>query len=297
MAAAAPVGGNIRVKILQEQGGRVSWLGRKNLIAFDAGGQEGRSDVYSAGLDGSAKRCLTCGKTGVPQLQNGNPEWHPSGDFIVFQAQDPDLKLPPGPLGNFLASPGIGINNNVWLMKADGSQFRQVTRVQNRGGTLHPQFSADGKKICWSEILRPGGRLGGQWAIKLGDFLVENGEPVVKNIQTLTPGSFELYETHGFSPDNQKLIFSVVPPGKYYFDMEIYTYDLSTQQAYPPDRGRRMGRTCPLFPRRKVDSLDKQCRYSPSQNPVVFRDGPKSPQDRCLDYEGRWVEQAAADLV
>ncbi|MBI4766963.1 MAG: PD40 domain-containing protein [Deltaproteobacteria bacterium] len=230
VSALAPGHMTVRVKILQEQGGRVSWQGRQNLIAFDSGGYEGRTEVYSVRLDGSDKRCLTCGRTDLPQLQNGNPEWHPSCDFIVFQAQDPGLKLPPGPIGNFMASPGIGINNNIWLMKADGSQFWQVTRVQNRSGVLHPQFSADGKKICWSEIIRPGGRLGGQWAVKLGDFLVEKGEPVVKNIQTLTPGSFELYETHGFSPDNKKLIFTVVPPGKYYFDMEIYTYDLSTQQ-------------------------------------------------------------------
>jgi Tol biopolymer transport system component len=269
MAAAGPVGGAIRVKILQELGGRVSWQGRQNLIAFDAGGKEGRSDVYRAGLDGSDKRCLTCGRTDVPPLQNGNPEWHPSGDFIVFQAQDPNLKLPPGPLGNFLASPGIGINNNIWLMKADGSKFRQVTRVQNRGGSLHPQFSPDGKKICWSEIIRPGGRMGGQWAIKLGDFLVEKGEPVVKNIQTLTPGNFELYETHGFSPDDQKLIFSVVPRGKYYFDMEIYTCDLSTQR---------------LTRLTENEEWDEHAHYSPDGRWIVWMSSAGVPQVKTRSF-------------
>jgi Tol biopolymer transport system component len=269
MAAAATVGGKVRVKILQEQGGRVGWLGAKNLIAFDSGGYEGRTEVYSAKLDGLDKRCLTCGRTGVPHLQNGNPEWHPSGDFIVFQAQDPDLKLPAGPLGNFMASPGIGINNNVWLMKANGSQFWQVTRVQNRIGVLHPQFSGDGKKICWSEILRPGGRLGGQWAIKLGDFLAENGEPVVKNIQTITPGSFEFYETHGFSPDGQKLIFSGVPPGKYYFDMEIYTYDISNQQ---------------LTRLTEDEEWDEHAHYSPDSQWIIWISSAGIPQVKTQSF-------------
>jgi hypothetical protein len=60
LAVAAAVGGKVRVKILEEQGGRVSWLGTKNLIAFDSGGYEGRTEVYSVRLDGSDKRCLTC---------------------------------------------------------------------------------------------------------------------------------------------------------------------------------------------------------------------------------------------
>ena len=226
----APASANIRVTMLQEQGGRVSWLGAKNLIAFDVGGKDGKSDVYTARPDGSDKRCLTCDKKDVPQLQNGNPEWNPSGEFIVFQAQDPNLQLPPGSIGSFMASPGIGINNNIWVTNADGSKFWQITHVSSRYGTLHPQFSPDGKKILWSEIVKPGGELGGQWAMKLGDFSVVNGEPRVTGLQTLTPGNFELYETHGFSPDNRKIIFSVVPQGKYYYDMEIYTYDLTTQQ-------------------------------------------------------------------
>jgi acetyl esterase/lipase len=227
-----PAPANVRITMLQEQGGRVSWSQAKNLIAFDAGGKEGKSVIYAARLDGSDKRCLTCNMKDVPQLHasRGNPEWHPSGDFIVFQAQDPELRLPPDPVGDFMASPGIGINNNIWVMNADGSKFWQITRVQNRCGTLHPHFSPDGNKILWSEIVKPGGELGGGWAVKLGDFSIVNGEPRVTNVQALTPGDFELYETHGFSPDNRKIIFSAVPPGKYYYDMELYTLDLTTQQ-------------------------------------------------------------------
>lgn len=270
---AAPANATIRVKILQEQGGRVSWSHAKNLIAFDVGGKEGKSDVYTARLDGSDKRCLTCDKKDVPQLHasRGNPEWHPSGDWIVFQAQDPDLKLPPGAVGNFIASPGIGINNNIWVTNADGSKFWQITRVQNRGGTLHPQFSPDGKKIVWSEITKLGGEMGGQWAIKLGDFAIENGEPRVTNIQTLAPGNFELYETHGFSPDNRTIIFSGVPQGKFYYAMEIFAYDLTTQQLT-----------------RLTDDAewDEHAHYSPDGKRIVWMSSTDIPQVKSNSIEG-----------
>ncbi|MCX7839304.1 MAG: alpha/beta hydrolase fold domain-containing protein [Anaerolineae bacterium] len=262
---------NIHVTMLQEQGGRVSWSHAKNLIAFDVGGKEGKSDIYVARLDGSDKRCLTCDKKDVPQLQNGNPEWHPSGEFIVFQAQDPNLRVSPGAVGNFITSPGIGINNNIWIANADGSKFWQITRVQNRFGVLHPHFSRDGKKIVWSEIVKPGGEMGGQWAIKLADFAVENGAPRVTNIQTLTPGNLELYETHGFSPDNRKIIFSGVPQGKFYYAMEIYTYDLSTQQ---------------LTRLTANDEWDEHAHYSPDGASIIWISSADIPQIKTQSLEG-----------
>lgn len=212
----------VNVTILQENGGRVSWLHHQGLIAFDKMGDDGYGDVYVMELDSSGVECLTC-STHVPQLHNGNPEWHPSGEYIVFQAQDPNSKgLPPGPLGSYAASPGVGINNNIWVMTADGLEFWQLTHVKDRQGVLHPHFSPDGTKLLWSELIGP------HMVIKLADFTVENEEVRITNVQTLQPKHLQMYETHGFSPDGTQILFSGAEQEGHYYDMEIYVMDLTT---------------------------------------------------------------------
>lgn len=220
----------IQMTILQEPGGRVSWSHTQNLIAFDRAGRDDYFDVYVMNLDGSHVKCLTSGES-VPQLHNGNPAWHPSGEYIVFQAQDPNLKGFSGSVGNYVASPGVGINNNLWLMTQDGSEFWQLTHVKDRHGVLHPHFSPDGTKLLWSEIISPEMDRIGHWAIKLADFTIENGEPRILNVKTYRPLDLQLYEMHGFSPDSKKILFSGVEEGKYYYDMEIYIMDLTTQEV------------------------------------------------------------------
>jgi Tol biopolymer transport system component len=134
-------------------------------------------------------------------------------------------------LQKYIGSPGVGISNNLWLMTADGSRFWQLTHVQPRHGALHPHFSHDGKKVVWSEIISP--KLGqiGQWAIKLADFSIRDGQPHLENIQTLRPNDLQLYEMHGFSPDGRKILFSGVPQGGHYYDMEIYLMELGFRDA------------------------------------------------------------------
>ena len=213
----------INVTVLQAEGGRVSWLHHEGLIAFDKKGDDQYGDVYIMSLDGSGGECLTCNNS-VPQLHNGNPQWHPSGEYIVFQSQDPDLKgLPPGPMGDYVASPGVGINNNVWVMRADGLKFWQLTHVTDRQGVLHPHFSPDGTKLLWSELIGP------HMVIKLADFILENGEVRLTNIQILQPEGLQMFETHGFSPDGTKILFSGAEQEGHYYDMDIYVMDLATE--------------------------------------------------------------------
>jgi polyhydroxybutyrate depolymerase len=256
-------------KILANPGGRVSWLHSENIIAFDRVGNDSYFDVYIMNPDGSDSRCLTCEKSTVPQLHDGNPSWQPSGEYIVFQAQDPGLEtLRGGNPGDYFASPGIGINNNLWITNANGTKFWQVTHVKERYGTLHPQFSPDGKKLLWSEVLSPQGSTY-YWVMKLADFSVVNGEPRISNVQTLQPLDLMLYETHGFSPDGTKILFSGIEEGKYYYDMEIYTMDLT------------LGIATRLTDN---DEWDEHAHFTPDGTHIVWTSSEGTPQKKSTSW-------------
>lgn len=224
----ALLGGDLRVKswkVIENNGGRLSWSAAKGLIAFDREGADGFYDVWTMNPDGSNQVCLTCNATVLPKLNRGNPAWHPSGDFIVFQVQKDIL------LDNKFGRPGVGVNNDVWIMDAQGKQYWQVTNVPlKEGGVLHPHFSNKGDKLLWSERVSSFPLLSGSWVLRLADVAITNQVPSVQNIQTLTPGRQNaLYESHGFSPDDKLIFFSGnLTPGQSEAGIDIYSLDLTT---------------------------------------------------------------------
>jgi len=220
------------ITILRENGGRVSWLEEENLIVYDTTNADGYTDIFIMNDDGTNESCLTCNKEGIPQMNNGNPEFHPSGEYIIFQSEDPRLEKPDGlsQLVKYVGSPGVGINNNLWVMSSKGEKFWQLTHVKDLHGALHPHFSKDGTKLVWSELIEPIKGIG-QWEIKIADFNISNGFPELKNIQSIKPLNLQLFELDDFTLDNTKLLFSGSPQGKYYYDMEKYIYNLENGQT------------------------------------------------------------------
>ncbi len=89
-----PSGPATHITTLTEDGGRLDWSARLNLIAFDRMGRDGYFDVYTMTPEGKQVTCVTCDKPELPNKQIGNPAWHPSGDFIVFQAQNTFIRRP-----------------------------------------------------------------------------------------------------------------------------------------------------------------------------------------------------------
>ena len=115
-----------QVSTIKPQGARVDWSWANGLIAYDRVGDDGTYfDVYVMSLDGSRDTCLTCGKAGlVPQKNNGNPAWHPSGSYIVFQSE-------------VASSDGEPLH----LRSGQGSQQRPLGDRPLRPG-LHPAHAA-----------------------------------------------------------------------------------------------------------------------------------------------------------
>jgi Tol biopolymer transport system component len=224
-----------RIRTVVPSGGRVDWGVANNLVAFDKMGSDGYYDLFIMRPDGSGVRCLTCNASGIAQQHNGNPAWHPSGRYIVFQSENPSQRGRRPLLAKRLmrvAEPGSGFRNNLWLTGPQGANFVQLTEVGGQGAVLHPHFSLDGSKLTWSERLGSGGGVMGEWAIMVADFVTERGRPKLANIRKYQPGEKRrFYETHGFFPDGRSVIISGNPePSQGDYGFDIYRFDINTER-------------------------------------------------------------------
>jgi len=78
-----------------------------------------------------------------------------------------------------------------------------------------------------------GSGVNGQWALKVADFSVSGGAPSLSNVRTYQPGEQqEFYESHGFTPDDRKILFSGnLQAGQSLTGIDVYTYDLQTASS------------------------------------------------------------------
>jgi len=264
------------VTLLTENGGRVDWHPGRNLIVFDRS-EGGPYEIFVMAPDGSGQTCLTCGRPGAPPRHKGNPAWHPSGAFIAFIAEKAHHR------GTALrATPGIGIDNDLWIMTGDGQRYSQITAVPPGMGVLHPQFSHDGTRLVWAERVAEQPPPSGTWVIRLAEFVVQDGLPAVRHIQSFQPAGPAFYETHGFSPDDTTLLFSANPePGQPFWGLDIYAWHRPTQTV------RRLTTT--------LDQWDEHAHYSPDGRFIVWmssmgcRCDPSRLADLRTDY---WIMAA-----
>lgn len=257
---------NVRY-LLTGNGGRVDWCQQNQLLAVDKIDARGFDRIWTMNKDGMELKCLTCTNETLPKEHQGNPSWHPSGKFIVFQATDPKIAskvMSKSFLYKIYTGPGAGVNNNIWIMTSDGQRAWQITKLGKSGGVLHPHFSADGSKLVWAERINNEQGIG-RWVMKLGSFEELNDEPIVRNIETLTPGDLLFYETHGFSPDGSRIIFTGMPSHGLCADFDIYTYDLKTKTL-----------ACLTNP--KLRQWDEHAHFTPDGKRIVWMSSMGNPQ-------------------
>jgi len=218
-----------RVSVLKEGGARLDWLGDR--IAFDMTGPTGAFGVYTMRGDGSDVRCVTCGNRDLPARNVGQPAWHPSGRYLVVQAEkEQHRKVRFG----HAVTPGAGVLNDLWVLDM---QTGRATRLRDVGdapgqGTLHAHFSADGRRMSWTEMEEKGGlrkgREMGYWALMVADFVTDGGPPRLENVHRYQPGGPGFYENHGFSPDGTRLLFTSNFEARRRFEAHIYSMELKS---------------------------------------------------------------------
>ena len=228
---------------LLDPGGNVDWSPDGRLIAYDLPDAQNWTGTWVMNVDGTHQRCLTCNNPAAPtKFHLGNPTWHPSMEWIVIQgisnsffnqfpSKDEAYK-------QRVMDVGVGIGNDLWAMASDGKRFVQLTDVRSEtgfnGGILHPHFSHNGKLLAWAQ------RIGavkndseGEWAIKIADFSVTSGTPLISNIRTFQPGKAtqHLYETHEFTHDDTQLLFASNSDGQAKTGYDIYRLEIASGQA------------------------------------------------------------------
>lgn len=222
-----------KMEKIADNGGRVDWYkgDKHELIACDAisDAENMNTELYTMQPDGSQKRCVTCNSP-VPKGFVGQPAWHPDGEHIVIQAESSNS------MHRRLNHLSFGIDNDLWLIKRDGTGAELIWSTPKRHGALHPHFNKDGTKLMWSERISTGKsyfflkvlvkELDGEnqwdgWQIHVADFDIrKKGKEKLSNHKVLFPQKDGFYETHGFT-NNGEIIFSHTSGGRPYVD-DIY---------------------------------------------------------------------------
>ena len=267
-----------------------SWATDGQVLAtrFDSSGQE---QIYRASLSGRDQRCLTCATVPGP---NGLPQQRPQGDWILFESY--------GEQPVHVGDPGLGgYGGDVYAMRPDGSHpYRLTTSSDPNHGTpytqtsglpydnFHAYWSPDGRHVVWTHAegypLAQGGE---RWEMLLGDFVVRDGHPSLRNVRVVGR-PYGVYETQPWSPDGRGFLFcaagglkspfQATPPG--WGNMRLYYMRLFGRGASPEHpRVTLIGDNEPVY--------EEQALFTPDMRTVIMMSNRGDP-------EGSWYDLVAA---
>ena len=157
--------------------------------------KDGDLEIYTMGVDGSNLRRLT-----TTPGYDGGPFFSPDGSLIVYRAHHPTDSAELAEYRSLLGRRMIRPNRmEIWVMNADGSNQRQVTRLG--GANFAPSFTPDGRRIVFSSNHR---NPRGPRAQNFDLFLVNLDGTGLEAVTTA--GEFDGFPM--FSPDGRRLVFA-----------------------------------------------------------------------------------------
>jgi TolB protein len=171
--------------------------------------RDGDLDIYTMDLNGKNVRRLT-NQIGY----DGGPFWSYDSQWIVFRAHHPktekDIADYMGLLKENLIRPTA---LEIWVMKADGSNKRQITN--NGKANFAPYFFPDGKRVIFaSNVADPRGRDFDLYSVNIDGTGLER--------ITFNP-TFDGFPM--FSPDGKKIVFASNRKNKVETDTNVFIAD------------------------------------------------------------------------
>jgi TolB protein len=167
------------------QAGRGEWSPDGRLVVFERiAADKSRTAVATMNADGSGIRELT------PAGQQADPSFTPDGQWVVFTRD------------------GGPSDNGIWIMKADGSDPRRLTRNPfMRSGACgcdeDATVSPDGKRVTFVRYTA------GERQHALFSVGLDGG-----GLKRLTPYALAVDAEHDWSPDGKRIVLTMhAPPG------------------------------------------------------------------------------------
>jgi Tol biopolymer transport system component len=171
--------------------------------------RDGDLDIYTMDADGKHVRRLT-NELGY----DGGPFWSSDGKHIVYRAYHPQTEKEKADYSSLLRQNLIRPTTlEIWVMNADGSNKRQVTR--NGKANFAPYFFPDNKRIIFaSNMDDPKGRNFDLYKISV------DGSGLERLTFNETFDGFPM-----FSPDGKKLVFASNRNAKSRGDTNVFIAD------------------------------------------------------------------------
>jgi Tol biopolymer transport system component len=240
---------------------------------FDDDASDGQH-VYLSRLDGSNRRCLTCGKHPAPNMV---ATFRPQGDKILFHAW--------GEHRMTVGAPGFGgMGSDLYVMNPDGSGIVNLTKDTEGHDNFHAYFSPDGRKVVWTGLnwnfVTETGR--GKFSVWLADYVEDADGPRLENKRMLLPENGHFYETQWWKPDGSGFLYTESVDSA--TNLELFFYDITTGQS------RRLT---------NHPAWDEQAAFTPDGQRVIFmstRDNP-SPFNEYAEAMARARVTADADYL
>src|SRR6185312_3822427 len=136
----------VKTSLFRQQGEGVAWSPDGKQIVYDMKGAEPNKyyEIHIADTNGQHDTCISALNPDIPHRHTGSPDWHPSGKYIMFvaeQAVHPGNSVP--------AIPGLGTYTDIWVMTRDYKHAYKLTNTppDNDHGIIGPHFSHDGKHV------------------------------------------------------------------------------------------------------------------------------------------------------
>jgi TolB protein len=171
--------------------------------------RDGDLDIYTMDLDGKNVKRLT-NVVGY----DGGPFWSYDSQWIVYRAHHPKTEKEIADYKALLKENLIRPTTlEIWVMKADGSQKRQIT--SNGKANFAPYFFPDGKRIIFASNMHdPKGRDFDLYGINV------DGTGLERITFNDTFDGFPM-----FSPDGKKLVFASNRHGKVQGETNVFIAD------------------------------------------------------------------------